>query len=84
MSGEEHNHSLESPANVRKVIYALFLICAGLFVADWVYHKHPYFAAENVPGFYAIFGFVVCIVLIFIAKWMRTILMRPEDYYDAD
>ncbi|MEC8372511.1 MAG: hypothetical protein VXZ99_17070, partial [Pseudomonadota bacterium] len=84
MSGEEHNHSLESPANVRKVIYALFVICAGLFVADWVYHKHPYFVAENVPGFYAIFGFVVCIVLIFVAKWARTILMRPEDYYDAD
>ena len=84
MSGDERNYWLDSPANVRKVIYALFAICAGLFVADWVYHKHPYFAVENVPGFYAIFGFVICIVLIFVAKWMRAILMRPEDYYDAD
>ena len=32
----------------------------------------------------AIFGFVVCVALVLAAKWLRTLLMRPEDYYDAE
>ena len=53
-------------------------------VADFFYHKHSHFTAENFFGFYAIFGFVVCVALVLAAKWMRTFLMRSEDYYDAE
>ena len=35
-------------------------------------------------GFYGLFGFIVCVALVLAAKWMRTFLMRPEDYYDPD
>lgn len=70
--------------NVRKIVWALVIICAGLFVADAFYHKHPYFAAESIFGFYALYGFFMCVALVVIAKWMRTFLMRDEDYYDKD
>jgi hypothetical protein len=33
-------------------------------------------------GFY-IYGFVACVVLVVIAKEMRKVLMRKEDYYDV-
>jgi len=39
-------------------------------------------AWEALPGFYALFGFVACVVLVLIAKEMRKVLMRDEDYYD--
>jgi hypothetical protein len=55
-----------------------------LFLADAFYHKHSYFEAENFFGFYAIFGFVVCVALVLAAKGMRVFLMRSEDYYDAE
>jgi hypothetical protein len=33
-------------------------------------------------GFYGWFGFVACVALVLIAKQLRRIVMRPEDYYD--
>ena len=40
------------------------------------------FAIEHVFGFYGLFGFVACVALVLIAKQLRRVLMRPEDYYD--
>ena len=68
----------------RKIITALIIICLGLFSADGFYHKHVHFGVESIFGFYAIFGFVMCVALVLIAKWIRTILMRAEDYYDKE
>lgn len=84
MSGEDRKYWLDEPGNVKKIIWALFAVCAGLFLADAFYHKHPHFEVESFFGFYAIFGFAVCVALVLAAKWMRIILMRSEDYYDAE
>lgn len=70
--------------NVRKIVWALVIVCAGLFAADGFYHKHPYFAVEGFFGFYAIYGFVMCVGLVLGAKVMRKFLMRDEDYYDKE
>jgi hypothetical protein len=80
----EHRYWLDDPGNVTKIVWALVAVCVGLFFADALYHKHGYFAIERVFGFYGLFGFVVCVALVLAAKWMRTFLMRPEDYYDSD
>ena len=86
-----HNHQnnvdkgwLEDKRNVRKIITILFILCLGLFVADGFYHKHTYFGVESIFGFYAIYGFVMCVALVLIAKLIRKILMRAEDYYDKE
>ncbi len=84
MKREDRTYWLDNPGNVTKVVWGLCGICGLLFLADAFYHKHPHFAAENIFGFYAIFGFVVCVALVLVAKWMRTFLMRREDYYDAE
>ena len=84
MSGEDRKYWLDEPGNVKKIIWALFAVCTALFLADAFYHKHSHFEAENFFGFYAIFGFVVCVALVLAAKGMRVFLMRSEDYYDAE
>ena len=84
MTGEDRKYWLDEPGNVKRIIWALFAVCAALFLADAFYHKHSYFEAENFFGFYAIFGFVVCVALVLAAKGMRVFLMRSEDYYDAE
>ena len=34
-------------------------------------------------GFYAVFGFVACVVLVLVAKYiLRPLVMRKENYYD--
>jgi len=84
MTGEDRKYWLDEPGNVKRIIWALFAVCAALFLADAFYHKHSHFEAENFFGFYAIFGFVVCVALVLAAKGMRLFLMRSEDYYDAE
>ena len=61
-----------------------FALCGVLFLADGFYEKHSHFSAEDVFGFYALYGFVMCVVLVIGAKLMRVFLMRDEDYYDRD
>lgn len=88
----EHDNKIHDPKkywldeqkNVRKVVIAVFVICALLFVADAFYHKHSHFAVEDWFGFYAIYGFVMCVILVLAAKLMRVFLMRDEEYYEKD
>ncbi|MGH6903652.1 MAG: hypothetical protein ACREIR_13035 [Geminicoccaceae bacterium] len=80
----ERRYWLDEPRNVTKIVWALVAVCAGLFFAEAFYDKHGHFAIERVFGFYALFGFVAYVGLIFLGKFLRTIVMRPEDYYDAD
>ncbi len=81
---DDKTYWLDNRRNVRKIVWTLVIICVALFAADGFYHKHPYFAVETVFGFYAIYGFVMCVGLVLLAKLMRKLLMRDEDYYDRE
>jgi len=60
----------------------LYLACAVLLALDFVINRHVSHPWENLFGFYAIFGFVACVLLVLGAKEMRKMLKRKEDYYD--
>ena len=77
-------HLFDNPQNVKRILYILYFICVVLLGLDFVIHRHTMHSWENLLGFYPLYGFVACITLVLIAKWMRTILMRPEDYYDRE
>ena len=81
MSGEKQDF-FDKPDNIRKMLRVFYGICILLFALDFVIHRHTEFRWEGLPGFYPVYGFVGCVILVFAAKWMRTFLMRPEDYYD--
>lgn len=38
----------------------------------------------HVPGFFSLFGFFVCLILIVFAKGLGNWLQRPDDYYDRE
>ena len=82
--GDEGRYWLDDPRNVNKIVWALCAICLVLFFADGFYEKHGEVEAEYLFGFYGIFGFIGCVALVLAAKWLRTVVMRPEDYYDRD
>lgn len=61
--------------------FYLFLVL--LIVVDFFIPKHPDFSWEAFPLFYATYGFVAFVLLIFIAKYiLRPLVKRKEDYYD--
>lgn len=74
---------LDRPKNVMLIIWVLVAICVLLFFADAFYHKHTHFEIEHLFGFYGVYGFFVCVILVLIAKSLRTFLMRAENYYDT-
>jgi len=78
----DNTHILDKPENVRRLIRTLLAICAFLFALDLFIHRHTMHDWDDLLGFYALYGFIGCVVLVFVAKWMRIILMRPEKYYD--
>ena len=50
--------------------------------SDFFIHKHGEFPWEGYPEFFAVYGFVSCVALIFIAKVLRLFIKRDENYYD--
>ena len=79
----ERQRWLDSPKNVDKIVYTLYAVCILLlFAADFFYHKHSHFAFEDLHGFYGWYGLIGSISLVLVAKLMRKVLMRDEDYYD--
>ncbi len=81
---DEKQYLFDKPRNVTRLLRGFYIICAILFVLDFILHRHTVHSWESMPGFYAIYGFVACVVLVVIAKEMRKVLMRKEDYYDVD
>ena len=73
---------LDRPANVELIVKALYVVCAAVFLADIFIVKHGKFEIEHWFGFYAIYGFIACVVLVLAATQMRRVLMKDEDYYD--
>ncbi|HEY9031418.1 MAG TPA: hypothetical protein VIM93_08655 [Kangiella sp.] len=78
----EKQYLFDNPKNVKRLLYVVYACCIVLVLLDFVIHRHIYHSWESLFGFYAIYGFVGCVVLVLVAKWMRTFLMRDEDYYD--
>lgn len=79
---DNNKHFFDKRKNVNRLLTVLYCICIVLFILDFVIQRHIYHNWENLWGFYPMFGFVSCVVLVFIASWMRTYLKRPEDYYE--
>jgi len=82
---------LDDSANVKKMIRAFLVLCGVLLLAGALlqfFGKHDesgrqgIFAAEGWFIFYPLYGFISYVTLVFIAKGLRKILMRGEDYYD--
>lgn len=78
----EKKYLFDDPKNVTRLLRGFYAICIVLVVVDFFVHRHIYMDWENVPAFYAIYGFIACVLLVLLAKLMRKVVMRKEEYYD--
>jgi hypothetical protein len=84
MTPDEKPHFFDKPGNLKKFLRGFYIICAILLAVDFVHHRHVIHDWESMWGFYAVYGFVACVLLVEIAKLMRMVVMRAPDYYDRD
>lgn len=74
--------------NVRRILGGLFVACGLLVLLDVIFRltgfdKHPELKWQEWPGFYGVFGFVACVILVLISRFvLRPLVMRDEDYYE--
>ena len=81
---DEKQYFLDDPKNVSLLLKIFYVICGILLLLDFVIHRHTKFAIEEIPGFYALFGFIAFCVLVLGSFGLRKLVMRKEDYYDDD
>jgi hypothetical protein len=63
----------------------VFFGSLALFVGADFFVTRPevHFFGDSIPGFWSLFGLIVCWAMIFSCKWAsRAFLEREEDYYD--
>lgn len=73
----------DKPRNVRRLLIIFFVLTVAILLLDLIYHRHAVFAWEEYFGFYAVYGFVACVVLVIVSKYiLRPLVKRKEDYYD--
>jgi hypothetical protein len=89
---------LDQPENRKKSIRWFYGLCGFLILIDLVFslgwHKHAAFSedlslhtVETIPAFYGVFGFLGCVVLVYLSKFLsrigeKNILTREEDYWE--
>ena len=62
-----------------------YLVLVLVVIADFlVFREHAEYLWDRLPGWSAVYGFVSCVLLIFVSKFLghQVGLMRREDYYD--
>ena len=82
MKPESELTFLDSPKSRSRVRIIFYLFLLFLLLVDIFVPKHGHFGWEEAWGFYAAYGFIGCVALIFIAKGLRWLVQRKEGYYD--
>ena len=72
---------LDPPENRAKIRRYFFLSLLALLIIDFLIQKHFEFPWEGAPELYAVYGFTGCVSLVLIAKLLRLLVKRDEDYY---
>jgi len=70
-----------STKRVKKIAYGMLVL---LILADFIIPRHEiHFFGDKIPGFWSLFGFISCVLIIVVSKWIgHHWLVRDEDYYD--
>ena len=66
---------------MKKIAYAVLTL---IIVIDFFIPRHEvHFFGDEIPGFWSLFGFVACILIILISKWIGHLgIMQDENYYN--
>jgi len=72
---------VQSPRAANGVMVGLVLVCLVLAGLNFTYDSHGKLSVEHIPVFFGLFGFVGFTGLILLARVLRALIKRPEDFY---
>lgn len=80
----EKERFLDRQENVDRLLWGFTILGVITLLVDFFFHRHTYHSWEHLWGFYGIFGALSIVVLVQLAKALRKLVMRDEDYYESD
>jgi hypothetical protein len=72
----------DRPRNRQRIRNVLYVICGLLVVADFLVHRHTVMPLEKLPAFYTVYGFAALVTVVLLARLLRRLVGRSEDYYE--
>jgi len=70
---------------LKTVVRVCCAVLALLILLDafLVNKEHAHTGVEHLPGFWSVFGFIACALIVLLSKWYgHAGIMTREDYYD--
>ena len=77
----EKDRFFDKIKNIKWVLGIFLVISVITLGIDLFFDRHTDHRFESLAGFYGIWGFVSCVVLVLAAKQLRKLVMRGENYY---
>ena len=77
----DNTHWLRQARTIKKlwvISYCVLIVSVALEL--FIDHK-PHFGIDGSFAFSAWFGFLSCLIMVLVAKFLGFILKRPDDYY---
>ena len=75
---------LARPATIRLLWRILWVVLALTVAAHLVIKVKGYFVIDAWYGFGAVFGFLACVLMVIVAKFLGVVLKRDQDYYQGE
>ena len=66
---------------VKRIAYCILVL---LILVDFIIPRHEiHFFGDTIRGFWSLFGFISCVIIIVVSKWIgHHWLMKDDGYYD--
>ena len=66
---------------MKRISYVALIL---IILIDFFIPRHEiHFFGDGIPGFWSLFGFVACILIILVSKWIGHLgIMQDENYYN--
>ncbi|QGX38323.1 hypothetical protein [Permianibacter aggregans] len=82
MSDNDQNvHWLMRPSTIRRIWWLFAGVLALTVIAQFWVPVKGYFGVDSLFAFAALYGFLSCVAMVFVAKLLGMLLKRDEDYY---
>ena len=75
-------HWLVRSSTIKLLWILMFLILGIVVLLQFFGHIHGHFISDETFGFNAWYGFIACVIMVFISKFLALFVKRKDNYYD--
>ena len=75
-------HWLVRPTTIKILWVLMFILLAITVLLQFFAHVHGHFVIDESFAFNAWYGFITCVLMVFISKLLAIFVKRKDNFYD--